>query len=472
MTSEKSPFTKSAIIAIPAPAKGRTSINDDQTRGLVLYVQASGTRTFYVYRKIGGNPIRILLGRFSPTLPETRDFPAGTDPLSLVGNSAELNIRMARKLADAVNASLDKGVDPASKARHERQKRQNEMTLRQAFDKYFTDHLVAHEKRSAELMRDDFARYLGKVTPGQKKPRGKERQKSPGSVDWEDRKLSAISSADVRQMLISMKGNTGSRTANRVYVLLRSIYNKVIAWKLYSGENPCDGVEKFKEVSRDRYVTGDELPSFLAAIEKIDHQAFKDFILLSLFTAARRENVLAMRWQDINFHGGIWTVPGEFSKNGAALTIPLTAYVREILERRKPDIATNAAVGQASDVTVQSNDVESKASPYVFPANRGLGHMAPPNKRWKALLVEAGLEDLRLHDLRRTFGSWAAAGNTSLPLIGRILGHKSSDATSVYARLHFDPVKEAMEAATAAMLARGKQINGQPTSLPPLPPSE
>jgi hypothetical protein len=315
MTSEKIPFTKSALSTTAPPANGRTSIADEQTRGLVLYVQASGARTFYVYRKVGGKPLRILLGRFSSALPETRDFAAGTDPLAVVGNSAELNIRMARKLADAVNASLDKGINPASKARLEREKHQNEMTLRQAFDKYFTDHLVAHEKRSAELMRDDFARYLGKVAPGQKKPRGKERQKSPGSVDWEDCRLSAISSADVRRMLISMKDNTGSRTANRVYVLLRSIYNKMIAWKMYSGENPCDGIDKFKEVSRDRYVTGDELPRFLAAVERQDHQDFKDFILLSLFTAARRQNVLGMRWQDINFHGGIWTVPGEFSKN-------------------------------------------------------------------------------------------------------------------------------------------------------------
>ena len=77
-----------------------------------------------------------------------------------------------------------------------------------------------------------------------------------------------------------------------------------------------------------------------------------------------------------------------------------------------------------------------------------------------------------MHDLRRTFGSWAASGNTSLPLIGRMLGHKSSDATAVYARLHFDPVKEAMEQATAAMLARANLVNDAQAALPPLPPSE
>lgn len=362
----------------------------------------------------------------------------------------------------------------AQNSKNARTLQAQELTLRQAFDRYHSDHLVPHGKRTADDLPNDFARYLGKVAPGQKKPRGKERQKSTGSVDWELRKLSSISQTEIRKLMIALKDGIGLRTANKVYVLLNSIYNKVIAWKLYAGENPCEGIEKFKEVSRDRYVTGDEIPRFLAAVEEIDHQDFKDFILLSLFTAARRENVLAMRWQDLNFHGGIWTVPGEFSKNGAALTIPITGFVRAVLEQRKVTVTTRAITTDqlTMNIAEQSDYGYSKLSTYVFPASKGTGHMAPPNKRWKALLAKAELEDLRLHDLRRTFGSWAAMGNTSLTVIGRILGHKSSDATTVYARLHFDPVMEAMEAATAAILARGKQVNDSLASLPPLPPSE
>jgi integrase len=96
----------------------------------------------------------------------------------------------------------------------------------------------------------------------------------------------------------------------------------------------------------------------------------------------------------------------------------------------------------------------SAPSPYVFPADSASGHMSPPNKRWKKLLIDADLTDLRLHDLRRSLGSWAAMTGASLAVIGRALGHKSTDATAVYARLQHDPVTEAMERATAAMLSK------------------
>jgi integrase len=465
VASEKLNFTRSSLSAILPPVKGRVYYRDEQARSLILDVQASGTKTFQVYRKADGIPTRVTLGRFNSSLPESRDYPTGTDPLTLIGNTAELNVRMARKLADAVNASLDRGINPAQNARNIRTQHSQELTLRQAFDRYYADHLIPHGKRTANDLSNDFARYLGKVAPGQKKLHGKEKGKSAGAVDWELRKLSSISQADIRKLMISLKDSIGSRTANKVFVLLRSIYNKIIAWQLYTGQNPCSGIEKFKENSRERFVTGDELPRFLAAVEKIDHQDFKDFVFLSLFTAARRANVLAMRWQDINFHAGIWTVPGEFSKNGSALTIPITKIVLELLERRKTELTADVAIKSPTETPATT-------SPYVFPASSGEGHMSPPNKRWKALLTEAKVEDLRLHDLRRSFGSWAAMGNISLAIIGGMLGHKSSEATKVYARMHSDPIREAMELTTATILEHGMPTSGHEKPLPPLPPSE
>lgn len=448
MASEIFNFTRASISGIAPPEKGRTYYRDEKARSLLIDVQASGTKTFQVYRKVSGRPTRIALGQFNPNLPESRDIPNGTDVLSLIGNTAELNVKIARKLADAVNASLDKGVNPAQHARDIRMLASQELTLRQAFDRYYADHLEPQGKRTAGDLCNDFDRYLGKVAPGQKKLRGKEKVKSPGSVDWEMRKLSSISQSNVRKLMIDLKENVGSRTANKVFVLLRSVYNKMTDWKLYTGENPCIGIEKFKENSRERFVTGEELPRFMAAVEKLDNQDFKHFVLLSLYTGARRANVLAMRWQDLNFHAGILTVPSEFSKNGSALTVPLTTVARNILERRK------------ASMTV--------VSPYVFPANSVSGHMAPPNKRWKTLLADAEITDLRLHDLRRSIGSWAAMGGTSLPIIGKMLGHKTSQATTVYARLQFDPVKVAMESATSAM----EKAATPKKRLRPLPPSK
>ncbi|MES2025273.1 MAG: tyrosine-type recombinase/integrase [Pseudomonadota bacterium] len=448
MASEILNFTRASISAITPPEKGRTYYRDEKARSLLIDVQASGKKTFQVYRKVSGHPTRITLGQFSPNLPESRDIANDADVLSMIGKTPTLNVKIARKLADAVNASLDKGVNPAHQERHNRMLASQELTLRQAFDRYYEDHLAPQGKRTASDLCNDFDRYLGKVAAGQKRPHGKEKVKSLGSVDWEDRKLSSISQADVRKLMIDLKNKVGPRTANKTFVLLRSIYNKIINWQLYTGNNPCEGIGKFKENSRERFITFEEIPIFMAAVKKVDDQDFRDFVLLSLYTGARRANVLAMRWQDLNFHAGTFTVPSETSKNGAALTIPLTSASRKLLEHRK------------ASMTV--------VSPFVFPANSASGYMSPPNKRWKKFLTETGIIDLRLHDLRRSLGSWAAMDGASLPIIGKMLGHKSNEATAVYAHLQFDPVKVAMESATSAM----EKAATPKKKLRPLPPSK
>jgi len=75
------------------------------------------------------------------------------------------------------------------------------------------------------------------------------------------------------------------------------------------------------------------------------------------------------------------------------------------------------------------------------------------------LLKRAGLadKDLRQHDLRRTLGSYQAAGGTSLGIIGKSLGHKSLAATAIYAQLDLDPVRESVLSATRTMIAASKK---------------
>jgi integrase len=74
-----------------------------------------------------------------------------------------------------------------------------------------------------------------------------------------------------------------------------------------------------------------------------------------------------------------------------------------------------------------------------------------PKIAWRQLLKDAKLTNLRMHDLRRTMGSYMAMSNQSLPIIGKALGHKSHTSTQIYARLDLDPVRLAMEQAQAQM---------------------
>jgi len=74
-----------------------------------------------------------------------------------------------------------------------------------------------------------------------------------------------------------------------------------------------------------------------------------------------------------------------------------------------------------------------------------------PRKGRQRVLARAGLKDLRIHDLRRTLGSWQARTGASLVLIGKSLNHKTPQATAIYARLDLDPVRQSVDRATSAM---------------------
>ena len=94
-----------------------------------------------------------------------------------------------------------------------------------------------------------------------------------------------------------------------------------------------------------------------------------------------------------------------------------------------------------------------RCSEWVFPGSGRTGHLVEPKRTWHALLRKAEISNLRMHDLRRALGSYMAMGNQSLHMIGKVLGHKSPTATQIYARMAFDPIREAMEKAQNDMLS-------------------
>ena len=137
-----------------------------------------------------------------------------------------------------------------------------------------------------------------------------------------------------------------------------------------------------------------------------------------------------MGWKDINFENKTWRI--EETKNGEPQIIHLSEQAIEILNRRS----------------------KSRYSDWVFPSRASVsGHIEEPKRAWKNVLQRAGIEDLRIHDLRRTLGSWQAATGANSYIIGKSLGHKTQAATAIYARLNLDPVRESVNKATEAMFA-------------------
>ncbi len=156
----------------------------------------------------------------------------------------------------------------------------------------------------------------------------------------------------------------------------------------------------------------------------------RDYVKLSLFTGARRSNVQSMKWSDINLDRAEWRI--EKTKNGKPQTVTLSVEAIEILRRRQ---------------------VNAELSLFVFPGRGESGHLMEPKAGWDRILARAGIQNLRLHDLRRTFGSYQAITGSSLPVIGKSLIHLSPSTTAIYAHLDLDPVRQSVQRASSAIVA-------------------
>lgn len=193
------------------------------------------------------------------------------------------------------------------------------------------------------------------------------------------------------------------------------MYNKALRWQLHKGDNPAFGISEFTEQPRDRVLQPDEVVRFFTAIEKETDTDFKDFIRLCLLTGQRKSNVLAMRWQDIDFKGVHWNIPGETMKNNQSLTLALSKAEIEILNARKPD--------------------KDNPEVYVFPGSGRTGHFVEPKKAWARLLTNAKIENLHIHDLRRSLASFMANSGADVSMIKSALNHKDIKTTlNVYVR--------------------------------------
>lgn len=250
---------------------------------------------------------------------------------------------------------------------------------------------------------------------------------------WQDKKINLIKKQDIESLHAQIGNQHGKYAANRSFSLLHTLFNKAIDWG-WEGTNPCIGVKKFKEKSRERFLHGDELPRFFEALNNELNSTLKDFFYICLLTGARRGNVLSMKWDDINLERKTWTIPD--TKNGESQTIALPDEAVEILCKRT---------------------IIAKKE-WVFPSpSSASGHIEEPKSAWKRILKNANISNLRIHDLRRTLGSWQAATGANSYIIGKSLGHKTQAATAIYARLNLDPVRESVNKATEAMFAAGKK---------------
>jgi integrase len=320
----------------------------------------------------------------------------------------ELSIDLARKQAVKFNGEISTGGDPQALKRASRRSD----TLQGMFDRWLKEH--AKVRLKPKTLVTDKSRF------------------DTCFEGWKTRRvLGGINEADVRAIHAKIGKDRGHVSANRAIQLLRRLYS----WARL-GVNPVktSGVELFRESTRERFVQPDELPRLFKAMDAPDiNPTIRDFLYVCLFTGARRSNVAAMRDDQIDLTRASWTIPGTSSKNHKPMTFPLTDPVFSRIKAR---------MGHESG--------------FIFPGTGKSGHLEDPKSTWAKILKEAELEGLRLHDLRRTLGSYQAAMGASLPVIGASLGHRNPAATAIYSRLHLDPVRASVTGAVEAMIESGK----------------
>lgn len=254
---------------------------------------------------------------------------------------------------------------------------------------------------------------------------------------WAHVELETLNSFAIQRWVNNMGEVRGQPTANRAYWTLAA----AISWAMKKGvvtitRNPCKGVDIFKLRSRERFLMPGEIPAFTSALDK-ESPLLKDFFWMCLLTGARRGNVLAMKWKDIDTELGIWRIPDTEFKTGQSHHLPLTNPALAALQRRKS---------------------ENPESAFVFPGKGKTGHLSSVKRAWTRVLTHSGIENLRIHDLRRTVGSYMAIAGESQYVIGKTLGHRDPRSTAIYARMDLAPVRRSLENIQNMMLLKGGKL--------------
>lgn len=318
----------------------------------------------------------------------------------------------ARREAKRLLGLVETGVDPAADkiARHKAP------TMAELAERFLAEHAETKRKVSTAL---EYKRLLNKVIlPALGR-----------------RKAAEVTRADVAKLHHANRSTPYQ--ANRLLAVLSKMFNLAERWSLRpDGSNPCRHVEKYGEKKRERMLSPAELALLGDALAAYDGSLYAvGAVKLLVFTGARLGEVLGLRWGWVDFERGEARLPD--SKTGA-----------KTLHLPPPALAVLAALPRLDD------------NPYVIAGAKPGAALVNLEKPWRAIRAAAGLDDVRLHDLRHAFASIAASSGMGLPIIGKMLGHSQPATTARYAHLASDPVKAAAVAVAnkiaAAMNATGK----------------
>ena len=336
-----------------------------------------------------------------------------------LGNVAIRPLAEAREEARQILAAVARGEDPSA----DRAESKKAVLVSELAERYLREHADAHKKKRS---RDEDRRFLEKILL----PR------------WGHKAVESITRKDAAKLHHELRQTP--ITANRVLALVSKMFSLAEAWGLRpDASNPCRHVRRNREDRRDRYLSNEELARLgvvLAEAEKNNTESPSVILALRLLllTGARKTEVLDLRWDQVDIETG--TLALSDSKTGKK-RIVLGAAAREVLEHA-PRLAGN---------------------PFVCFGKLSGQRLVGLQKAWERIRKKAGIADVRIHDLRHSFGAVAASSGMSLVVIGGLLHHTQAATTLRYSHVQQDPLREAVELIdariAAAMRAKPKVVS-------------
>ena len=392
-------LTKSHVERLQAPTRGQRFLRDSELKGFNVRVTSGGAKSFCLEKRIKGRNVRKMIGRYP-----------------------DMSVEQARRQAHIWLGLLAEGKNPFQE---DDDRARDKLTLLYVLEAY-----LEARKSLRPQTAIDYRQLVNRAFR-----------------DWRNRSLRDINKVMIQQRHRWLGRRNGPHYANNALRLLRALYNFAGAAYDDTEGHPLIPVNPVLVLTQTRawypkkrrrtVITRAQLPAWYKAVlglrtqlkdpdkpEKgLDLEAglVSDYLLLLLFTGLRRNEGTSLRFDNIDFIDRTMTIPD--TKNGEPLTLPLSDFLVELLERR----------------------LNETTGPFVFPGGGKRGHLIEPKRQVKRVIQASGVPFM-LHDLRRTFVTVAESLDLSHYAIKRLVNHKiSGDVTAGYVVHDLGRLREPMQ---------------------------
>ena len=204
--------------------------------------------------------------------------------------------------------------------------------------------------------------------------------------------------------------------------MLKRAFNLAIQWEVVDSPNPAVGIQQFREMNQvENYLDDEQLQRLLTVLKKDKNRTVCGIVLFLLSTGARLNEALQARWSLIDVEHRVWRIPATNSKSGRVRAVPLNDEALEVLSRQ---------------------DTEDEFEHVFINRQTGLPYTTI-QKVWERLRKKAGLEHVRIHDLRHSYASMLVNSGRSLYEVQQILGHSNPKVTQRYSHLSTATLQDA-----------------------------